>query len=108
MRDGFSIQLTTVLVSYPDISVGYSLSGLDGSRFCSVTIPGALPNGDAQFEIEIGGLRETILAGQTIDLLRYDPNGVADFRVLGIDPSENLSPDDPSAFVIGLDFAGFW
>ena len=68
-------------------------------------IPVALPGGDDDFTVEVDSLSFPIMAGAAFDFLtEVSASGVSTFKITGIDPAENLHPDDAAAFVTGLTF----
>jgi hypothetical protein len=90
----------------PPVSVGYeyTMSGDIATRFESVLIPAPLPGGDGEFSVEFGGQSFSLQAGQAFYFTSHDVNGVAAFRITGIDPAEGLDPADGGAFVTTLTF----
>lgn len=89
----------------PPVAVGYEYrSNSPTLRFAQVAIPAPLPGGDAEFTIEFDGITQPLVAGTAFDFRDYAPNGVASFRITGIDIQEALRPDDTQAFVTGLAF----
>lgn len=92
-----------VLFIDPVIAIGYNYT-TDAIPFRSVLIPEALPNGDAAFELLFGGYTIPLLAGDTYDFTTLISDGVREFTIRGIDPSEMLDPTNPVAFVTGLAF----
>jgi hypothetical protein len=65
---------------------------------------GVRPNGDASFTLRVGQASFPLVAGEQFDLTQIDPLGVAAFSIRGIDPGEQLDPEDPMAFVTGATF----
>jgi hypothetical protein len=89
----------------PDIATGYDYSLDEGDPlFASVIVPEPLPNGDASFALVVGEESFVLEAGEQFDLTQVDPLGVATFSIRGIDPGEDLDPEDPMAFVTGATF----
>jgi hypothetical protein len=89
----------------PDIATGYDYSLDEGDPlFASVIVPEPLPNGDASFTLIVGEASFPLAAGEHFDLTQIDPLGVAAFSIRGIDPGEELDPEDPLAFVTGATF----
>lgn len=72
--------------------------------FASVMIPEPLPSGDANFTLLVGAQSFPLEAGEQFDLTVLDPLGVAAFTIHGIDPGEDLDPEDPTPFVTGATF----
>lgn len=92
----------------PDFATGYEyVIGEGDPNFASVLLPNV---GDGKFRIEVFNAQ----AGQWEFLADVDAGqdfsfgtaGVARFRVLGIEASAELDPNDPQAFVTGITFAG--
>lgn len=89
----------------PPVAVGYDYAVAPGGpNIASVVVPFVLPNGDGEFDLEVGGNTYPLFSGTPFDLLALDPLGFSSFRISGIDTSEMLSPTDPYAFVTGLTF----
>lgn len=87
----------------PEIAIGYDYATDGGPNFAAVYIPTPLPGGDAEFLLEFGGQSFELAAGVAFDFTGVVPEGVAAFRIRGIDPAEALDPAG-HAFVIGLTF----
>lgn len=101
---GFDIVTTDDIRFYdPVIATGYDYIASD-IPFASVLIPEPLPGGDSEFQLLVGSDTFDLIAGEMIDLTTIDPNGVREFGIRGIDPDEQLDPDDPTAFITGLSF----
>ncbi|MCB1876041.1 MAG: hypothetical protein KDH88_08710 [Chromatiales bacterium] len=89
----------------PVVAVGYDYDFTGGPNAASVIIPGALPNGDTEFDLLVPGFGTfTLTAGVSFDFTALDPLGIAEFSISGIDTSELLDPTDPTAFVTGLTY----
>jgi hypothetical protein len=96
----------------PEISIGYDYEiGAGDPNFRSVELPDI---GDGLFDLwlrdsagDIFDTGEDIFAGDEFlfSSLGYD-GGVGFFRILGIEESAGLDPQDPTAFVTGLTFVG--
>ena len=87
----------------PPVATGYTYTVEPGSaNFESVLIPAPLPGGDAEFMVDFEGQSYPLAAGEVFDFRTTMPNGVASFRITGIDIAEGLSPTDAAAFVTGL------
>jgi hypothetical protein len=89
----------------PAIATGYDYTSTN-LNFASVVIPQALPGGDSQFQLNFQGHSVTLNAGTTFDFTSVVPGGVSEFTITGINPAENLDPNNPGAFVTGLTFVG--
>ena len=73
----------------PVFASGYEYR-VDGSRFASFTMPGALPGGDDLFQLEFNGVFYDLMAGNVFDFTSIDPLGASQFFLRGIDPSEMM------------------
>ncbi|MDX1963475.1 MAG: hypothetical protein SFX18_10000 [Pirellulales bacterium] len=106
---GFVIDVITegtvedVVYIDPVIAIGYDYESAS-IPFRSVLIPGALPGGDDTFELLFGTLAFTLTAGVEFDFTSFVPDGISEFSIRGIDPSEMLDPTNPTAFVTGVTF----
>lgn len=87
----------------PVFATGYEYR-VDGSRFASFTLPGALPGGDDMFQLEFNGVFYDLMAGSVFDFTSIDPLGASQFFLRGIDPSEMIDPNLNPPFVSGLSF----
>ena len=87
----------------PVFATGYEYR-VDGSRFASFTLPGALPGGDDLFQLEFNGVFYDLMAGNVFDFTSIDPLGASQFFLRGIDPSEMIDPNLNPPFVSGLSF----
>lgn len=95
----------TVRVGYfdPPIATGYTYTVDAGSsNFATVLIPTPLPGGDKEFTLEFNGTTVELSAGQLYHFTDVVPQGIASFKITGIDVGESLAPTDPTAFVTGL------
>jgi hypothetical protein len=89
----------------PMATIGYDYVVTGGPLFASVVIPSALPGGDSLFELILPGFGSySLIAGTTLNLLNINSSGFSEFRIVGIDPSEMIDPDDSTAFVTGVTF----
>ena len=89
----------------PIVAVGYDyVTGAGDPNFASVILPNI---GDGLYTVEFfDGVRmrnESVLQGR---LFSFGGTTVSSFRVMGIEVEAELDPNDPSAFVTGLMFAG--
>jgi len=110
--EGFNFNFNVVLNQRrfidPIIAVGYDYIINSGPNFASVLLPDI---GDGQYEL-YGWNPVTSFFDVFIDIafagVEYDfgPDGIDRFRVLGIETSAMLDPNNPVAFVTGLTFAG--
>ncbi len=89
----------------PLIAVGYDyVIGSGDPNFASVILPTGI--GDNLFDLYLfsGGawvFKDHLTGG---DSFAFDPGGVDRFRILGIEASANLDPDNSTAFITGLTF----
>jgi len=91
----------------PLVAIGYDYAiGAGDPNFASVILPTGI--GDNLFDLYlfngIDYLFENILTGG--DFFTFDPEGVDRFRILGIETSAGLDPDNTTAFITGLTFVG--
>jgi CHRD domain/PEP-CTERM motif len=94
---------TSVTFIDPLVAIGYDYATGDGNpNFASVLLPNV---GDGQFLLEYlfgGDFFDIAIAA---DLQYFFPQGGVDaFRVLGIETSAGLDPDNVTAFITGLTF----
>ena len=91
----------------PSVATGYIYQTASGNpNFASVSLPNiGNPN---PYEVYIWNgtsfVFDTTLAADTV--FDFAPGGVSRFEVLGIDPSLGLDPNDGTAFITDLTFAG--
>jgi hypothetical protein len=92
----------------PPVAVGYEYAIQTGPSFASVLLPDI---GDGKYRLELWNGSEwvdagvEVLAGETFDFLANgSPIGVRRFRVVSIETSAALDPNDPTAFVTGFTF----
>jgi hypothetical protein len=91
----------------PPVAIGYDYAiGTGNPNFASVTLPTGI--GDNMFDLYLFNgtdfFIKTHLAGG--NTFTFDPGGVDRFRILGIEPSAGLDPQNPTAFITGLTFVG--
>ena len=105
-----SVDAAGTFVIDPDIAVGYVYrTGVGSPNFRSVKLPNV---GDGSYLVELFDSstasyrkRFTALAGQTYDFAAQGfAQGVAKFRVKGIESAANLDPTNATAFPTGLGF----
>ena len=89
----------------PAVAVGYDYAiGSGNPNFASVTLPTGI--GDNSFDLYLfdgtNWVFKTHLTGG--NTYTFDPGGVDRFRILGIEPSAGLDPQNPTAFITGLTF----
>jgi hypothetical protein len=91
----------------PLVAIGYDYAiGTGDPRFASVTLPTGI--GDNFFDLYLFNgatpLFDTeLMGGQTFT---FDPDGVDRFRILGIETSAGLDPNNTTTFITGLTFVG--
>jgi hypothetical protein len=87
----------------PPFVFGYQFEiGSGNPNFASALFPAI---GDGQFDLF--GCNGASLGSATAGLAHsFGPGGVSCFKVLGIEESAGLDPNDPTAFITGLTFAG--
>ena len=89
----------------PVVAIGYDYAiGTGDPNFASVTLPTGI--GDNSFDLYLFDgtnwvFKSHITGGNTYT---FDPGGVDRFRILGIEPSAGLDPQNPTAFITGLTF----
>lgn len=92
-----------------EVAIGYEYVLNDGPNVASVTLPGGL--GDDLYDPWLFDA----IAGDWVDSgtdlaagveHTFAPGGTTRFRILGIKVKAALDPEDPTAFVTGLTFAG--
>lgn len=92
----------------PPVAIGFDYEVVMGPNVAGIEIPSGF--GDDIFELLISadGIDYmsfgTIAADQFVDLTGQFPGGVQFFRVLGIEPSAGIEPDDQFGFPTGLTF----
>jgi len=92
----------------PAIALGYDFK-VTGPNFKEVTMPGG-DYGDNSFDIFVpdgaGGYIKvaTLAKGETYDFRNHDPQGVSEFRLLGIEASAGVDAGDATGFPTGLTF----
>jgi hypothetical protein len=91
----------------PPVASGFTFNADAGSpHFASVRIPAPLPGGQETFVLQVAGQTFSLASGQVFDFTSVNANGVTNFSITGISPSENLDPTSPTAFVAGLTWVG--
>lgn len=105
---GFNLTVQPGIAYYidPEVATGYIYKdGLGNPNFASVELPdiGNFSSYDLYVWNCTSFVFDTILAADT----RFDfaSGGVNEFEVLGIDPSRDIDPANPTAFITGLTFA---
>lgn len=92
----------------PVVATGFTYTqGVGGENFATLIIPSALPLGDdtftLSFEYGSGNLFSDLFGvGAVFDFTAFDPLGISQFTIGGIDVGEGVDPTDP--FVVGLTF----
>jgi len=91
----------------PLVAIGYDYTiGAGDPNFASVKLPTGI--GDNLFDLYLFNgttpfFDTQLTGGQTFT---FDDGGVNSFRILGIEPSAGLDPNNPTAFITGLTFVG--
>ena len=90
----------------PLVAIGYDYFVDEGPDFSSVVLPSF---GDNLYDLWLWDDSSSLWVDSGADITggsRYDfaPGGVSEFRILGIEPSAGLDPQDDLAFVTGLWF----
>ena len=88
----------------PLVAIGYDFIVNSGPNFQSVILPDI---GDGLYDI-YDSLRQPSrgVRSPSVHPSTSDWGGISAFKVLGIEASAGLDPNDPLAFVTGLTFAG--
>jgi len=89
----------------PEVAIGYDFEVLSGPLFASVVLPDI---GDGLYEL---WLPDSLSSGYTFNRFImagaahiFNSSGISRFRILGIEVTAGLSPDDPTAFITGVTF----
>lgn len=100
----FNVQLDQQVFVDPLVAIGYDYQVLSGPQFASVLLPHV---GDDQFDIFLWDGSQWVFAQQAEagELFTFG-TPVDRFRVMGIEQSAGLDPNNPTAFVTGLTFDG--
>ena len=98
----------TPLFIDPPVAVGYEYEVQSGPSFASVLLPDV---GDGRYRLELWSGSAWIDAGVDLEagvsfdfLATVAPDGLRKFRIVGIETTVALDPNDPNAFVTGLTF----
>ncbi|MCI0464195.1 MAG: PEP-CTERM sorting domain-containing protein [Gemmataceae bacterium] len=86
----------------PIVAVGYDYTVTGGPLFASVLLPTGIGDGAYTLDLLNGSPLISLLGGTPYSFA----SPVDRFRVLGIETSAGLDPNNPNAFVTGLTFAG--
>jgi hypothetical protein len=78
---------------------------VDYNLFTHFILPAAMPGGDNELQVEVGGNIVPYTPGTLFDLTQYVPGGVSEFFLSGVDVEEQFTLDEISPFVSGLQFA---
>lgn len=96
----------------PIVAIGYTYE-TTGLNFTSVTLPSLASVNDTDgYDVWYFNGTELVLgarevqAGDTFDFTSSMPNGVDEFQILDIDPTLELDPNNPNAFMTGVTFTG--
>ncbi|PKN84230.1 MAG: hypothetical protein CVU51_10875 [Deltaproteobacteria bacterium HGW-Deltaproteobacteria-1] len=93
----------------PMVAVGYDYAiGANNPYFASVTLPVGIGDGIYALYLFDETLNKYVFKGYINggEAFAFDGNGVDRFRILGIETSAALDPNDATAFITGLTFAG--
>lgn len=101
----FNVDFDEIVFIDPDVAVGYDYYVDSGNNFASVLLPNDF---DADFELWLMGTTGwEFVTNLNADVeYFFDQAGVSEFRILGINTSNMVDPDDTQAFVTGLRFTG--
>jgi len=90
----------------PLVAIGYeyAIGAVGDPLFASVMIPDDLTQ-SGSYTLTANGTDHALIAGQVFNFLDLDPDGIAAFSILGIDPSYMLDPTDTTAFLTNVSFA---
>ncbi|MGB3636421.1 MAG: PEP-CTERM sorting domain-containing protein [Rivularia sp. (in: cyanobacteria)] len=112
-EDGFDfdfniIDPTVPIFIDPELAVGYDYIVDNGPNIASVLLPTGI--GDDLYDLFLfdAGLNDFVDSGLDLtggNTFDFAAGGVDRFRVLGIETSAGLDPNDPTAFITGLTFA---
>ena len=101
----FGVGVDSPIYIDPHLAIGYDYQVFGDAAFASVLLPNI---GDDLFDLFLFDplqdafvFEELLTAGTAY---AFEVGGVERFRILGIEASAGLSPDDPEAFVTGLTF----
>ncbi|MCC5636154.1 PEP-CTERM sorting domain-containing protein [Nostoc sp. CHAB 5844] len=91
----------------PPVAIGYDYIVDSGPNIASVLLPTGI--GDNLYDLFTFDSTANDFIDSGIDITggstyNFDPDGVDRFRILGIEPSAGLNPNDTTAFVTGLTF----
>ncbi len=91
----------------PLVAVGYDYQiGAGNPNFKTVLLPTGIGDGWYELYMWDNGAWVKLADIEGGQLYDFGAAGVDRFRVLGIETGAGLSPDDPNAFITGLQFAG--
>lgn len=102
----FNIQEEQQIFIDPEVAVGYDYEVTSGPNFASVLLPTTI--GDGVYDLYLWENSDYVFSAALTGGTEYffAPGGVSRFRILGIEVSANLDPNNPQAFVTGLTFVG--
>ena len=110
-QSGYSFTLNVVggqtVYLDPMVAVGYDYQkGSGDPNFASVTLPTGI--GDNLYDLYLFNGTDYYFKAQLTGGVPYtfDIGGVDRFRILGIETSAGLDPNNPTAFITGLSFEG--
>lgn len=85
-----------------DYAIGYDFSSSDSVK--SILLPQPLKGGQSKFELVAEGKTYSLEAGKRHIFTTDFPNGVKDFSIRGISPSEHLDTRNLNAFAVQLTY----
>ena len=98
------VQGQTIFID-PKVAVGYDYTiGSGNPNFASVTLPTGI--GDNQYDLYLHNGTDYVFVTQLTGGVEhiFNTGGVDKFRILGIETSAGLNPEDGTAFITGLTF----
>jgi len=92
----------------PIVAVGYTfqIEGGPDARFGAIVVPPQIELTDTDYVLNFEGHSVSLTAGVLYRFTDVVPDGVSGFSLSGIDTTELLNPEDPAAFVTGVQFVG--
>lgn len=100
----FNVQENQQIFVDPDVAIGYDYEVTSGPNIASVLLPTGI--GDGEYDLYLWNNTDyvflTSLTGGTA--YTFLNGGVRRFRILGIEVSANLDPNNTLAFITGLTF----
>lgn len=103
----FDVQTNQPIWIDPVLAIGFDYEISTGPNFASVTLPTTVGDGIYDLWLWDSGLNEYVDSGTDITGgvdYSFGALGVDRFRIMGIEESAGLDPNDPTAFVTGVSF----